>query len=122
MQLRRPWMSKALERFWKNIQIAEEHFQNEGECDWKYHTPTYKAFDFKQFDPTFSKCKNLRNFASNAKQFLDNFVCMDGHELPRRTLIKWRKQAENLSELADKLSNYWQPINWDNPQGATDVC
>ena len=99
-------MSKALVRFWSNIQIAEDFFQTEGECEWDHYKPQYNTFDFKEFDDSASKCENLNNFALNANAFLNNFVCMDGHELPKRTWRKWKISASKIFDIASALADH----------------
>jgi len=107
MEFRRPFMTKALNRFWEKIQITEEYFQTSGNCDWSYSTPTYQNFDFKDFDETVPMCSNLRNFANNAKQFIENFVCMDEHEVPKRTFNRWLKFADKIDQIAiEQNSNF----------------
>ena len=86
------------------MQIAEEFFQTEGACS--ENAPKYETFDFKTFDSNASMCTNLNNFAENARQFFDNFVCMDDHEKPKRTLKKWHKMADRISSLSWLLKNH----------------
>jgi len=106
MEFRRPHMTKALTRFWDKVQITEEYFQTSGNCDWSYSTPTYETFDFKDFDESVLICANLRNFANNAKQFIENFVCMDEHEVPRRTFNRWLKMADKIEQIAEEKSQF----------------
>ena len=106
MTMERPHMTKALNRFWDKVQITEEYFQSSGNCDWSYSTPNYQTFEFKNFDETVSQCANLRNFANNAKQFVENFVCMDGHEVSRRTFNRWMKMGDKISHLAARKNGF----------------
>jgi len=106
MDFRRPHMTKALNRFWDKVQITEDYFQSSGNCDWSYSYPNYQIFDFKDFDETVSMCSNLRNFARNAEQFIENFVCMDEHEVPRRTFNKWLKMGSNIHGIAENKNSF----------------
>merc|ERR1712127_312918 len=110
MKFHRPHMVYALSRFWEKVKITEEYFQTSGSCDWSYSTPTYQTFDFKDFDENVSQCENLANFANNAEQFIESFVCMDEHEVPKRTFRRWMKMASNIRRLADAKSS--QNICW----------
>jgi hypothetical protein len=51
-------------------------------------------------------CANLDNFAENARQFFENFVCMDDHEFPKRTFKKWHKMADKINEISSILKNH----------------
>ena len=104
MGLKRPKRHRALGRFSWNAKIAEKNFQTEGACS--ENDPKYETFDFKTFDPNSSMCTNLDNFAVNARQFFDNFVCMDDHETPKRTLKKWHKMAEKISQMSSILRSH----------------
>jgi len=104
IELKRPKRQAALERFWNNVQITEELFQTEGACS--KNAPNYETFDFKTFDPNSSMCTNLDNFAENARQFLDNYVCMDDHETPKRTLKKWHKMADKMNQMSTILRSH----------------
>jgi len=86
------------------VQIAEELFQTEGVCS--INAPNYEIFDFKTFDSGASMCINIKNFAENARQFLNNFVCMDDHETPKRTLKKWHKMADKISQMSTILGSH----------------
>lgn len=105
MEFRRPHMIYALRRFWDKILITEEYFQISGSCDWSYSTPTYQTFEFKTFDEDVSQCENLENFANNAEQFFESFVCMDEHEVPKRTFVRWMKMVNNIHNLVDRKSS-----------------
>ncbi|CAG5104838.1 Oidioi.mRNA.OKI2018_I69.chr1.g1590.t1.cds [Oikopleura dioica] len=101
----RPWKTDGLQRFWKSIILSEDFFQNEGDCEWGFHQPKYQSFDFSEFDESKSKCENLASFAENARQFFDNFLCMDGVENPRSTLIRLNHQANKIAQLSQKLDD-----------------
>ncbi|CBY07560.1 unnamed protein product [Oikopleura dioica] len=100
MEFERPFMIKALNRYWEKIQVTDEYFQTSGNCDWVGNTPKYQTFDFKDFDASETLCTNLRNFANNAQQFVLNFVCMDNHEVPKRTFNRWMKMGSNIHRIA----------------------
>jgi hypothetical protein len=96
MVLRQPERLKALNEIWNNIQIAEQQFQTEGDCNIEIN---YTIFDFKVFDASKSICKNLQNFATNARQFVENFVCLDNDAFQVRTLTEWHKMVEKLENI-----------------------
>ena len=79
--LRRYNRQQAVNEIWDKINITEEHsklglkvFQTEGHCK---NELSNELFEFKVFDGSQSICTNIQNFASNARQFLENFVCLD---------------------------------------------
>ena len=104
MGVKRPKRKRALEHSWYNVDNAEINFQTEGVCS--KNDPKYETYDFKTFDLNASMCTNLDNFAENARQFFDNFVCMDDHETPKRTLKKWHKMADKMNEISTILRSH----------------
>lgn len=97
---------EALNEIWDNFDIRDEHFQTEGHCK---NEINYELFEFKVFDGSQTICTNIQNFASNARQFLENFVCLDWaweylspwtYPLhPNRTLKKWHKMVGEIESL-----------------------
>ena len=104
MEVKQSRRLTAITRFWNNVQIVEKYFQTEGACS--ENAPKYEHFDFKTFDSQKSMCTNLDNFAENARQVFDNFVCMDDHETPKRTLKKWNKMADKINRISANIENH----------------
>ena len=100
MNLKRPKRTKALNRLWGNVHIDEKYFQTE---DADNNAPKNQAFDFQTFDSSASMCTNLNIFAENTRNFLDNFVSLDDHEKPKRTLKKWHKMADKITGISEKI-------------------
>jgi len=95
--LRQPERLKALKKIWNNIQIAEQRLQTEGNCNIQLN---YEIFvHYNVFDAGITICKNLQYFASNARQFLENFVCLDNDAFPTRTLMEWHNMVEKLENI-----------------------
>jgi hypothetical protein len=64
----------------------------------------YELFDFKVFNGSQSICTNIQNFASNARQFLENFVCLEqawrtSDAFRYRTLKEWHKRVDEIENL-----------------------
>jgi len=100
-RLRRHNRLVALNEIWDKVKIAEEHFQTEGNCK---NEINYELFDFKVFDPSQLICTNIQNFASNARQFLENFVCLEqawrtSDAFRYRTLKEWHKRVDEIENL-----------------------
>jgi hypothetical protein len=60
----------------------------------------YETFEYKEFDESATICVNFDNFASNARQFFDNFVCMDDHETLNMTMRKWQRKGNKIEKIA----------------------
>ena len=96
MVFRQPERLKALKKIWNNIQIAEQKFQTEGNCNIQIN---YETLYYNVFDARTSICKNLQNFASFARQFLENIVCLNNDAFPTKTLMEWHNMVEKLENI-----------------------
>jgi len=101
MEIIRPKRLKFLHRAWDHVQIDEAYYQSEGDCN--NGATNFAGFPFKEFDESATICDNLENFASNAQQFFDNFVCMDNHEKPNITMAKWQRKAAKIQRISQKI-------------------
>ena len=101
MELIRPKRLNFLHRAWDHVQIDEAYYQSEGDCN--IGAINYARFPFKEFDESATICDNLDNFASNAKQFFENFLCMDNHETPNITKAKWQEKATKIEKISQTL-------------------
>ena len=107
MVIRQPERLKALTEIWNSIQIAEQQFQTEGDCNIEIDYTIF--YNYEVFDASKSICKNLQNFASNARQFVENFVCLDNDALPNKTLkkischygIRWLRNLKTFVVMAE---------------------
>ena len=118
MDLKRPKRLKALNRIWGNVQIAEDNFQKAPEGI-SNNAPKLTIFDFNLFDSSASMCTNLNIFAENARKFFDNYVILDDHEKPKRTLKKWHKMANKISRISEKIETQKSLVchKWNKENG-----
>jgi hypothetical protein len=104
MELRRPKRSNAVNRIWDYLRISnQEFFQTAGDC--QVDDISYEIFDFKVFDETESICTNLQSFANNARQFLENFVCLDNDVRPNRSLKKLHMKVDKIEVIFEKIQS-----------------
>ena len=85
----RPWRVPYFTRMFNRVISRgniEDFSQLEGECDWSGQQPTYEPVEIKFFDENENRCTNLIRMAEMGLQYIDSYVCMEGHSQPKGTL------------------------------------
>jgi len=97
----RPWRVPYFERMFNRIVSRgniEDYSQLEGECNWRGQ-PSYEQVQIKYFDENQNRCMNLMRMGEMGLQYIDSYVCMDGHSQPRGTLKRWKMWMNKIREM-----------------------
>ena len=84
----RPWRVPYFRRMFNRVVRGgiEDYSQLTGECDWNGQQPTYEEVEIKHFDENQNRCSNLIRMSEMGLQYIDSYVCMEGHTKPNGTL------------------------------------
>lgn len=120
----RPWKVPLFTRMFNKIVTngrIEDYSQLSGNCDWREQQPTYEQVDIKFFDEEQNRCANLIRMSEMGLQYIDSYVCMEGHERPRGTLKRWKKWMNKIRTMGRDFCglNDWEEGPVSLPAGLT---
>jgi len=99
----RPWRVPLFRRLFNRIKKTgiESYSQITGNCNYERQTPSYKIVDIKDFVED-RRCTNLMRMSEMGLDYIDSYVCMDGHPRPHRTLRRMKKWMKQIGDLGKR--------------------
>jgi len=104
----RPWKVPYFKRMFNRVVNGdiENYSQLSGVCHWRGQHPTYEPVEVKFFDENSNRCMNLIRLAVMGLQYIDSYVCMDGHSRPNSSLKRWKGSMNKIRDMGREFCDF----------------